>query len=103
MYYVISGTNNLKVIGVTDRSITEIVIPATVECNGTIYNVTSIGNDAFYGCSNLAEVTIPENINISYDAFYNAGVPATVTIDGLTYDASPHPEIFFWFNYFPYR
>ncbi|MEE0992565.1 MAG: leucine-rich repeat protein [Bacteroidales bacterium] len=94
VYSVISGTNNLKVIGVTDRSITEIVIPATVECNGTIYNVTSIGNDAFYGCSNLAEVTIPENINISYDAFYNAGVPATVTIDGLTYDASPHPEIF---------
>ena len=94
VYSVISGTNNLSVIGVTDLSITEIVIPATVECNGTIYNVTRIGNGAFDGCSNLAEVTIPENINIAYDAFDNAGVPAAVTIDGLKYDASPHPEIF---------
>ncbi len=107
-YEVISGTNNLKVIGLADQSITELVIPATVECNGTIYNVTSIGGGAFYNCSsltsvnipnsvtsigeyafyncsNLADVTLPENVNISYDAFYNAGVPAIITIDSVTY------------------
>ncbi|MEE0947855.1 MAG: leucine-rich repeat protein, partial [Bacteroidales bacterium] len=108
VYSVISGTNNLKVIGVTDRSITEIVIPATVECNGTIYNVTRIGENAFNNCISLtsvtipnsvtyidnyvfrncislAEVTIPEGINFSYRAFWESNIPSRMIIDSVTY------------------
>ena len=112
VYSVISGTNNLKVIGVTDLSITELVIPATVECNGTIYNVTSIGDNAFNNCISLtsvtipnsvtyvgnyvfrncislAEVTIPEGINyFSYDAFSGTNIHSRMIIDSVTYEVS---------------
>ena len=81
VYSVISGTNNLKVIGVTDRSITEIVIPATVECNGTIYNVTSIGDNAFNNCISLTSVTIPNSVTyFGNDVFRNCISLAEVTI-----------------------
>ena len=34
-------------------------IPETVTYNGTTYSVTSIGKFAFYGCTGLTSVTIP--------------------------------------------
>ena len=37
-------------------------IPATVPINGTKYSVTIIGNNAFFDCSSLQSVTIPESV-----------------------------------------
>jgi len=59
----------------TNFSSTEVIVPNEVTAEsgngkGTTYTVTSIGDEAFYNCSNLTSVTIPESIeSIGEDAF----------------------------------
>ena len=50
----------------------DIVIPETVNYDGKSYSVTSIGNSAFWNCSSLTSVTIPNSVtSIGNYAFYN--------------------------------
>ena len=45
-------------------------IPETVTYNGLNYDVTKIGSNAFYFCSDLTSVTIPNSVtNIGNSAF----------------------------------
>ena len=68
------------------RSVTSIGERAFYYCTGltsiTIPNsVIGIGSNAFYGCSNLASVTIPNSvIGIEVRAFYNCSKLTTLTI-----------------------
>ena len=49
----------------------DIVIPSTVTYGGKTYNVTSIGESAFYGCRNITSISIPASItSIGGYAFY---------------------------------
>ena len=61
--YNITSTNDLTVEVTSGGEYSgEIVIPPTVQYNGETYSVTSIGNEAFAGCSELTSITIPSTV-----------------------------------------
>jgi hypothetical protein len=83
---VLSYTTNVGAITITGYSglcDTVIAIPATI--NGL--PVTSIGQYAFYECTNLTSVTIPASVTtIGYEAFEDCYGLTSVTIPGsVTY------------------
>ena len=59
----------------------EYIIPSSVSYDGKSYSVTSIGNNAFYGCSGLTEVYIGNSVtSIGNSAFRDCTSLTSVTI-----------------------
>ncbi len=48
-----------------------VLATSSITYNDVVYPVTSIGEDAFYECSNISYVNMPEVTNIGDKAFYN--------------------------------
>ena len=105
LYYKIlaGGTNTLAVTyysgtaAVNNHVSGDVVIPSSVEHNNVTYSVTSIGDSAFYGCSGLTSVSIPNSVtSIGAIAFSNCSgltsvsIPNSVTSIGYSafYDCS---------------
>ena len=89
IYYV--WTNNKTELAVSyrgnsyrnysDRYWGNVVIPASVIYNGRTYSVTSIGGEAFFCCSGLTSVTIPNSVtSIGYYTFSVCSGLTSVTI-----------------------
>ena len=87
LYYNISGSG----VSVTSQNSSypyystfptgNLEIPSSVTYNGTTYSVIEIGQSAFYYCSNLTSVTIPNSITtIGSGAFLYCSRLASVTI-----------------------
>ena len=58
-----------------------VTIPETVTYSNTTYRVTTIGEEAFYNCTGLTSVTIPNSVTtIGEKAFYNCFGLTSVTI-----------------------
>ena len=63
-----------------------ITLPATVTHNGVAYSVTSIGDYAFWGCSSLTAITLPEGVtSIGGSTFHGCSSLESITIpEGVT-------------------
>ena len=60
---------------------TDVVIPNTIEYYGEDYSVTTIGKSAFYHCSPLTSIDIPNSVTtIGEQAFSDCSSLASVTI-----------------------
>ena len=68
----------------------EVVIPESVEHEGTAYSVTSIGSSAFKYCIGLTSVTIPNSVtSIGASAFYDCPRLTSVTIPNSVTSIGP--------------
>ena len=86
--YNVIDNNSVRVAQPNSSDISgSVVIPSTVTYNGTTYSVTSIGGNAFFGCSGLTSVTIPNSVtSIGGGAFYGCSGLTSVTIpNSVTY------------------
>ena len=89
-YNLVSKIKEAEVTSNPNKYTGSVTIPATVTYDGEEYSVTSIGDNAFYFCSQLTSVTIPSSVtSIGEDAFYHCGgltsmsIPNSVTSIGF--------------------
>ena len=77
---------NRDLVGYTGVENENLVIPATFSDGGVDYVVTSIGDKAFYGCTGLTSITIPDSVtSIGGQAFaYCSGLTSVTIPDSVT-------------------
>ena len=90
LYYDITSSNSVKVAACDTTVNGDVVIPSSLEYNGTTYSVTSIEAWAFYGCSGLTSVSIPNSVTtIGRNAFsYCSGLTSVTIPNSVTYIGS---------------
>ena len=83
IYYNLNSEGKTAEVTVNwnDRYSGEVVIPSSITVEGKEYTVKSIGNEAFYKCSGLTSVTVPNSvISIGVEDFSRCSGITSVTI-----------------------
>ena len=92
-----TGVNYYYEVGIASASVTnspsvsgDIEILSHFRVGGATYKVVIIDKEAFYGCSNLTNVTIPNSVtSIGIEAFYRSGL-TSVTIPNSVRSIDQH-------------
>lgn len=80
-YNITSETDKTVEVGLNASSKGNVIIPETVEYNGVVYSVTSIGYEAFARCRKLTSITIPHSVtSIDKWAFFLCEGLTSITI-----------------------
>ena len=81
-YYLNNASNQARVVSKPSGEYTgSITIPSSFTYNETNYSVTGISTDAFYYCSDLTSITIPNSVtSIGSQAFSNCTGLTSITI-----------------------
>ena len=83
-YNVTSG-NEVEVAPYNRRYSGDIVIPETVNYDGTVFSVTAIGNEAFSKCYGLTSIVIPNTVKrIGRYAFYRTEIKSVTIGNSVT-------------------
>ncbi len=88
LYYMFIGSNKVSVIHQNERypyystyPTGDLIIPSSVQYDGTTYSVTHVGASAFHNCTELTSVTIPNTVTIiGVGAFLGCTSLTSVTI-----------------------
>ena len=91
IYYKISGTSatvtesSYGVYSNENSYSGDVTIPPTITYNGVVYPVERIGHNAFYNCTALTSVSIPESVTtIEYRAFLGDKLANLTIPNGVT-------------------
>ena len=82
VFYKLDDNNSKATVTSGDTEYTgSVTIPETVTYNDVNYSVTSIGSHAFYNCTSLTSVTIPNSVLTIENLAFNGCIGLTsVTI-----------------------
>lgn len=84
--YTVNADGKSVTVSGKSRNPTQLNIESSILYNGTNYTVTEIGDQAFWGCNTLTEVTLPNTVDeIGYQAFCKCSNLTKVIIpEGVT-------------------
>ena len=84
----------VEVISGPNKYSGDIVVPATVTMNDTVYNVVAIGTEAFYNCSSLTSLAIPTSIKrIGTNAIVGTSSLTAITLTAASIEEHCNGEL----------
>ena len=86
LIYTVNDDGESVTVSGKSRNPTQLNIESSISSNGNNYTVTEIGDQVFWGCNTLTEVTLPNTVKIiGYQAFCKCSKLTNVTIpEGVT-------------------